>query len=72
MNKNELQHILNENSVSPGLYNIDGKGVRDQKMCLSQKEKKWQVYYTEKGMIFDLKEFDSENDACQELFDRLM
>ena len=49
-----------------------GQGKNDECLCLEKIQDKWSVYYLERGIKTTNEIFDSENDACQFLYDQLM
>ena len=72
MRRFELKQALNAKNVPAYYYNIDEIGEIDQRVCLEYIDSKWNVYYSERGKKFDLSIFDSEEEACQNLYDRLV
>lgn len=72
MKKNELKQALKLSNIPEYYYNIDGIGEVDQKVCLEYINSKWHVYYSERGKKFDECIFQSEEEACQNLYDRLV
>jgi hypothetical protein len=72
MKKNELKHALHLKNVPEYYYNIDGIGEVDQKVCIEYINSKWSVYYSERGKKFDEHTFDSEEEACKNLYERLI
>ena len=54
------------------IYNLTGQGKKDECLCLEKIQDKWSVYYLERGIKTTNEIFDSENDACQFLYDQLM
>jgi len=72
MKKSELIGILNKIGIPAIYYNIDGKGKRDQKMCIEYYNDKWNVFYSERGIKFDEVSFDNEEQAYDELLKRLV
>ena len=72
MKKSELKQALKLNSVPEYYYNIDGTGEVDQKVCLENINSKWSVYYCERGKKFDECIFNSEEEACQNIYERLV
>jgi len=72
MNRIELKKALIQANVPQSYYNLDGIGETDQKMCLEHVSDGWVVYYTERGQRFDEIFFKNEEDACGELYKRLV
>lgn len=40
--------------------------------CLEEINNKWEVYYTERGSKFNIKEFDSETEACEYFYNWIL
>lgn len=70
MNKNDLQRVLDAKGISPRIYDLDG-GLPEDRLCLSAEAGRWCVYYTERGLRFNEKHYDSEEDACRDLLTRV-
>jgi len=51
---------------------LTGIGRTDERLCLEKNENGWMVYYMERGIKTTNKIFESENDACQFLYDQLV
>lgn len=67
----ELQNKLNELNLNPEAYSILG-GLRDEcYILLKNNNRRWEVFYSERGLKSSLKVFESESEACEELFRRL-
>ena len=65
----KLVDMLNETGVNPAHYSV-GK-IEDNSYVLLSKEKSWEVFFYERGMISSLNTFKKESDACKYLFERL-
>ena len=63
MNREELASILEEKKISRRVYSLQG-GLADDTTCLSMQDGQWCVYYTVRGKRYDVRIFESENDAC--------
>jgi hypothetical protein len=72
MEISEMKVKLEGAGVPSNVYIICERGIKDQKMCLFKQEEKWVVYYCERGLEFDYVEFSSEEDACEEFYNRLV
>lgn len=70
MNKEQLRQLLDSEGFDPNRYSLDN-GLPNDRLCLSQTNKGWCVYYSERGSIFDEQCFPSESEACEELLRRL-
>ena len=44
----------------------------NEKYCLLQQDDKWVIYFVERGIETYFQQFDSENDACEHLFNLLV
>lgn len=69
MTVSELKIRLFEEEISHYYYSI-GKD-EDQRVCLVENGGKWLVYYSENGEKLDLSEYNSEADACNDLYERV-
>ena len=70
MTTSELKQILDNERFDPRVYSLDG-GMANDTLCLSREGCQWIVYYTERGLRFDDKCFESESDACNHLLSLL-
>jgi hypothetical protein len=68
MKKEELRKMLLEKKV-PDLDTIE---EIDQKICLEYDGKDWIVYYSERGKRFNLVKYHTGDEACDDIFNRLM
>lgn len=71
MNKLELKIALDKINVPAHLYNFDGKGRTDERFCLSNNGEQWNVYYEERGIKTTNLSFESENAACDCIYNIL-
>lgn len=71
MKKNELRDALINMGVPKILYNLDGKGRTDERLCLEFKNNEWRVYFSERGVKTTNKNFISEDAACQFIYEQL-
>jgi len=72
MNTVELIKKLRSKGVPDSFYNINGTGEIDQRMCMEYVHDKWLVYFSERGRKFDIESFDTEEQACVEIYSRLV
>ena len=72
MNKNELKSVLIVKQIPNYYYNLDGVGEIDQRVCLENEGQEWIVYYSERGKRFDIRRFSTEDEACQDILERLV
>lgn len=72
MTVQELQAKLYEMDIPHYYYNICGDGEdEDQRICLTSRDGKWLVYYSENGECQDMAEYDDESAACEDCLNRL-
>ena len=72
MTVQELQAKLFDMDIPHYYYNICGSGEdEEQRICLSNENGKWQVYYSEDGDRLELSEYSEESEACDDCFKRL-
>jgi len=72
MKKEKLQNILREKNVPDYYYNLDNIGEIDQRVCLEFNGENWMVYYSERGKKFDLIKYQTEDEACSDILNRLV
>lgn len=72
MNREKLAKELKMAGVPDYVYNLTGQGKKDERLCLEKKQDKWSVYYLERGIKTTNKLFDSEEAACQFIYEQLM
>ncbi|MFD1739542.1 hypothetical protein ACFSCX_23965 [Bacillus salitolerans] len=72
MNKSELKSMLEIKQIPTYYYNLDGIGEVDQRVCLEKEGQEWIVFYSERGKRFDIKRFNTEDEACQDILNRLV
>jgi hypothetical protein len=70
MNKEELALKLNQEAIPDDCYCLNG-GLPNDRIILNKKDVKWEVYYSERGKIYELREFDTEDNACDFLYHRV-
>lgn len=68
----ELHKTLSHLGVPDFYYNISGMGRDDERVCLLKKEDKWIVFYGERGHKTGLVQYESEAEACEDAFARIM
>lgn len=69
MNMAELKVQLFEMMIPHYCYSVGAQ--EEQRVCLTESDGKWLVYFCEDGEKLDLKEFDDETEACAEVLARL-
>ncbi len=67
-----LEKQLKKAGVPDYIYNLTGQRKKDECLCLEKNQDKWSVYYLERGIKTTNEFFDSENEACQFLYDQLI
>jgi len=72
MTVNALLRLLKEKGAHPDAVSV-GLGVpqADEVYCLVKDGACWEVYYAERGQKVDLEVFESEDKACDYLYDVL-
>lgn len=70
MNKNELALLLSKEKYKKELYSLEGN-VLLEGHCLDLKEGKWRTYYFERGSEFEVELFESEDEACARLYEKI-
>jgi len=66
MNPQELQSVLRAEGIRSDAYDLEG-GHPNERYVLSVHDVGWSVYYSEKGLETGLKQFSSEEEACEYL-----
>lgn len=70
MKIDELKTQLKELGVPGVLYSLRG-GAPSEKYCIEEKDGLWFTYYSERGERTGEKRFSSEDEACNDLLNRL-
>lgn len=70
----ELSKALKSLRIPSFIYNIDilGKGLQDQRVCLTKEGEVWNVFMSERNHRFGLKQYKSEADACEDVLKRVL
>ncbi len=71
MNREQLRAAAEREGVLSTSYSLDG-GLPDETYVLALEEGGWSVYFAERRRRIDEIHFDTEDEACDELFLRLM
>ncbi|MGH8491408.1 MAG: hypothetical protein ACREXS_21750 [Gammaproteobacteria bacterium] len=72
MSPQEIVDRLKRYGVDPNdVFNANGDLLENDKYHLVSSEGVWQVYYSERGHKWDYREFNSESDACEYLWNLL-
>lgn len=72
MTREMLEKELNIAGVPNYVYNLTGHGKKDDRLCMEKIKDKWSVYYLERGIKTTNELFDSEDEACQFIYNQLM
>lgn len=68
----ELRILLISLGVPDFYYNISGRGMQDERTCLIKEGDKWNVFFSERGGRTNLAQYESESEACEDAFARIM
>lgn len=71
ININELKQSLEYHAIPIDSYSLTG-GLPNEAFCILGYGDSWEVYYSEKGQKSGLLVFNSENDACENMFQRII
>ena len=71
MNCNDLLNELQKLGIPGRWFLIGDKGITDNKTVLRLIDNKWTVDYSQRGGKYELKTFDTEDAACNELLLRM-
>ena len=71
MRKHELKRKLMENSVPEDMYSLEG-GLPNEAYVLNKKDSLWEVYYSERGIKSGLRHFESEEQACDYIYELII
>lgn len=71
MNRNTLRALLDAEGVAEDQYELSG-GFCDECLCMEELNDVWHVFYAERGLRSGEREFDTEDDACQFMAQRLL
>lgn len=63
LNLESLRDALEAAGIPADAYCLSG-GLPNEQMCIEQRDDRWRVYYSERGLRSGLREFDSEAEAC--------
>ncbi|MBU3112347.1 hypothetical protein [Clostridium lacusfryxellense] len=68
----DLVQKLEAKQVPKHLYQVGNYGITDQKLCLKNENNRWIVFYSERGDKLALATFNTEEDACEEFYSRIV
>lgn len=73
MNIDELEELLEKHEIPYSWYYLYGpQYTKEQKTCIEKRGDTWSVYYFERGLESNVNNFNNENDACIELYNRMI
>lgn len=64
----KLKDELNKMKIPKDIYSILGEGLPNEMMCIQHVDKKWEVFYSERGLKSGLVVFEDEDHACNYFF----
>jgi hypothetical protein len=67
MNRALLSQRLQDLGIRSGSYSLENTWL-DEAYILTSENGKWVVYYSERGLRSGLKQFDSEEEACEFMY----
>lgn len=70
MKRKELLKRLKDEKIPEYYYGFKG-GTPNDKIVLSRNGSKWEVYYTERGEISQKQSFETEELACENMYNRI-
>jgi hypothetical protein len=70
VNSQQLQETLRQENVRDNAYDLNG-GHMPETYTLSERDNKWVVYYSERGLESGKREFPTESEACQHLLSQI-
>lgn len=71
MTMKELIERLDKEKIPENSYSLNG-GMLNDRICLAKTPTGWEVYYSETGQKFDVKTYSLEEEACDDLYNRLI
>jgi hypothetical protein len=71
MTRPRLVDLLDAEGVDPTAYRVDGSRG-DECLILEVDHSGWAVYYAERGLRSGERQFDTEDEACRFMLDRLV
>lgn len=70
MNRKELEIKIKEAGFPKNSYTLFSK-PKEETLCVQYLDPRWIVFYYERGLLTNKKEFDSESEACEYFFGAL-
>jgi hypothetical protein len=71
MDIESLKVRLDSEGVDPDAYSLGG-GFASDAFVLERRDRRWVVYYTERGLRRGEAEYESEDAACRSLLERVL
>lgn len=66
-----LKEVLASEGILSNWYSIENHGIKEAKICIEAEGSQWSVYYSERGVKYDVAFFSEESSACEEMLRRL-
>ena len=63
----DLKNLIRLSNIREDSYSLNG-GLPNEAYCLNRNKNTWEVYYSERGNKTGIKEFSSEEEACEYLW----
>lgn len=70
MTLKELIERLDKEKIPKNSYSLEG-GLPNDRICLAKTPTGWEVYYSEMGQKYEVKTYKLEEEACDDLYNRL-
>jgi hypothetical protein len=70
MNREQLLQLLHQKGIRVGVFSLDGRAC-DECLRLEQRGQGWLVYYAERGIRTNERVFETEDEACRYILERL-
>jgi hypothetical protein len=71
LTREELRLRLKEEGFPEDSYSLEG-GLYNERLCLERKNNRWFVYYSERGLRTNGKDFLMEEIACQYFYEAIV
>jgi hypothetical protein len=66
----KLRERLRADGIRPDAYDLDNRSA-DEAYVLMHEHNKWVVFYSERGLRSSERVFETEEEACRDLYDRI-
>ena len=71
MTEEQFLSFAQKNNVSSKYYSLNGEFVGDDVFYVRENYGKWEVYYFERGLINNMRTFNSKSEAIENLYQRI-